>query len=522
MWRPFRLGSDEASSRLLQQFLIAAAITIFCSMTLLAYAVSHTVQSSLTLTAAEEGALLIDVFLGPSIQELATSKTLSQESSNKLDNLLKTKLGERMKVVKIWLRDGTLVYSTNKHQIGEQFPSRQIADAFGGEATGTFNDLDDPADQFERQLQRPLVEIYAPLYVTGTKDVIAVGEIYNNGERLAAEINTIQIASIAIVAAVTAPMMFVLFLMVRRASATVDTHRKTLKRKVIEATALASQNNKLRHEANDARMESVQSNERLIDQIGQDLHDGPIQLLSILRLKLSELIDADASSRLLENAQFTSSITELVSGTLADLRDISTGLVLPQLDSLTTEETLWLAVRQHENMTGTMVRCEIDDLPLCPLPMRTCLFRIIQEALNNAYHYANGHGQHVVASADATWISVAVYDSGAGATASHRPPRRAIGLGITGLRRRVDAFQGTFEVSSRADGTCVSARLPLYRMEANSTRPSSYAGNENPPAAYFPDVRSVSDTLATQYFEVESRTTNHRTNVVIDDDLHQM
>jgi signal transduction histidine kinase len=500
MWRPFRLGSDEAPSRLLQQFLIAAAVTIFCSMALLAYAVSHTVQSSLTLTAAEEGALLIDVFLGPSIQELATATTLSQESRKKLDDLLKTKLGERMKVLKIWLRDGTLVYSTNKHQIGEKFPSRQIDDAFAGAATGTFDDLDDPADQFERQLQRPLIEIYAPLYLTGTKDIIAVGEIYNNGERLAAEISSIQLASIAIVAAVTAPMMFALFLMVRRAGVTVDTHRKTLKRKVTEATALAAQNNKLRYEADDARMESVQSNERLLDQIGQDLHDGPIQLLSILRLKLSELIDADASSKLLENAQFTSSITELLAGTLVDLRNISTGLVLPQLDSLTTEETLWVAVRQHENMTGTTVTCGIEDLPLCPLPMRTCLFRIVQEALNNAYHYANGHGQRVTASADAMWISIAVCDSGAGTTASHHTHRRAIGLGLTGLRRRVDALQGTFEVSSRADGTCVSAKLPLHRMEADSARPRSLTrqlDNEELPAAYFPDMRSAADTPAT-------------------------
>ena len=468
MWRPFRVNSDEVPSRLLQKFLIAAAVTIFCSMTLLAYAVSHTMQSSLTLTAAEEGALLIDVFLGPSIQELATATTLSPDSSKKLDDLLKTKLGERMKALKIWLRDGTLVYSTNKHLIGEKFPSHQIDDAFFGVATGTFDDLDDPADQFERQLQRPLIEIYAPLYLTGTKNIIAVGEIYNNGERLAAELRSIQIASIAIVAAVTAPMMFALFLMVRRARVTVDAHRNALKRRVTEATALAAQNDRLRQEADDARMESVQSNERLIGQIGQDLHDGPIQLLSILRLKLSELIDADIPSKLLENSQFTSSITELLSSTLVDLRNIATGLVLPQLDGLTTEETLWLAARQHENMTGTTVTCKIDDLPPCPSPIRTCLFRIVQEALNNAYHYANGRGQHVVAAADATWISIVVCDSGAGAIASHRTPRREIGLGLTGLRRRIEAFQGTFEVSSQAGGTRVSAQLPLYRIEATS------------------------------------------------------
>ena len=61
MWRPLRIDSAYLPSRLLQQFLVAAAVTIFCSMTLLAYAVSQSLQSSLTITAAEEGALLVDL-----------------------------------------------------------------------------------------------------------------------------------------------------------------------------------------------------------------------------------------------------------------------------------------------------------------------------------------------------------------------------------------------------------------------------------------------------------------------------
>jgi signal transduction histidine kinase len=463
MWRPLRIDSAYRPSRLLQQFLIAAGITIFCSMTLLAYAVSQSLQSSLTLTAAEEGAFLVDYFIGPYVQELTTARTLSPQTIGKLDDLLKTRLGDRTKVLKIALRDGTLVYSTNKELIGGKFPSHAIDEAFTGKATGTFNDLEDEDEHFERQMRRPLMEIYAPLYSADSRDIVAVGKVYNAGERLVAELRSIRITSIAIVAAVTAPMMFVLFLMVRRAGVAVNAHRNDLQKKVVEAQALAAQNDKLRQLADDARTESIQSNERLLENIGQDLHDGPIQLLSIMGLKLTEPRTANGSLAMMpeEDPQSPSSVTNLLAATLIDLRNIATGLVLPQLDGLGTEETLRRAIRQHEQLTGTTVACRIEDLPSCPSSLRICLYRIVQEALNNAYHYANGCGQSVAASADAGWISVVISDSGSGTLEPQRAPRREMGLGLTGLRRRVEAYHGSFEVVSRLEGTRVSAKIPI-------------------------------------------------------------
>jgi signal transduction histidine kinase len=448
-------------SRLLRQFIVAAAITIFCSMTLLAYAVSHTLQSSLTLTAAEEGALLVDFFLGPLVQELGTAMTLSPEYIQKLDDLLKDKFGRRTKVVKIWLRDGTLAYSTNKQLIGKKFPSREIDDAFRGKATGTFDDLHDEDEHFERLMQQPFVEIFVPLYRTGTTDIIAAGKIYNDGERLAAELSSIRIASIVIVATITVPMMLVLFFLVRAAGVTVDSHRKTLRRKIAEAINLATQNDRLRQEADDARIESVRSNEHLLESIGQDLHDGPIQLLSILALKLSEPTVESSGALAPETMHSSTSASEILTDALIELRSIATGMVLPQLDGLATEETLRLAIRQHEKMSGTSVASEIGDLPSCSTPLRVCLFRIVQEALNNAYHYANGYGQRVVATADANWITVTISDSGNVIAERERAPFREMGLGLNGLRRRVEFFHGLFEVSFRAEGARVSAKIPI-------------------------------------------------------------
>ena len=127
IWPSGKIGSRISSFGLAHQFVLAAAITIAVSMGLLALAISQRIEASMMQTAAEEGALFTEVFLGPSAQDLATSRNLSPESVRKLDDLLAGKLGERMRLIKIWLPDATLVYSTNKETIGAKFPSPPIS-----------------------------------------------------------------------------------------------------------------------------------------------------------------------------------------------------------------------------------------------------------------------------------------------------------------------------------------------------------------------------------------------------------
>lgn len=452
------VGNFRRPSRLLLTFLLSAGVTILCSMTLLAYAVSSAFHTSMTLTAAEEGASLLDLFLGPSVQELAAANKLSDDSIEKLDEILETKLGRRSKSVEVWLRDGTLAYSSgSRHPAGTKSMSSGINDAFLGHATATVSESTDQLSQ------HPVIEVCAPLYRSGTRDIIAAGKVINDGERLAGELRDIRIASGAIVAAVTAPMMFVLFMLVKRAANTVRRHRIALKTKIAQTAALAGLNDKLRQEADDARKEAVQSNERFLNQLGQDLHDGPIQVLTVLGLKLGALqqpLDPESSD---DSRPSLADVEELLNGAVAELRDIATGVVLPGLNNLSTTDTLWLAVRQHESRTGTTVKCRIDSLPVCPTPLRVALYRIVQESLNNAYQHAGGNGQRVDVFYAHNLLQVAVSDSGPGTAAPLQVPRQGghAGLGLNGLRRRVEAFNGSLDVISSTDGTRVSVKIPL-------------------------------------------------------------
>lgn len=459
--RSGKIGTGTTS--LGRRFVLAASATIAVSMGLLSLAISYRIEASMMQAAADEGARFAELFLEPAAQDLATSRSLSSESMKKLDELVAGKPGERMILIKIWLPDATLAYSTNRESIGGRFPSHHITTALKGKATGEFDHLQDPENVSEKHLHTPLVEIYAPLFRTGTQEVIAVGEIYTDGKELAADLHSIRLTSAAIVGAVTAPMMLILFLMVRGASNLVNRYQSTLIQNMIEAKRLALQNDRLRRAANEARLQAADSNEELLARIGQDLHDGPIQLVSLLMLKVTEPTPAKPSGAG-RSAAPDPALERLTRRILTELRNISNGLVLPELEGFTPTEIIRLAVQNHEEATETKVCSQIGELPEnLTRAITLCLYRIAQEGLNNAFHHGNGIGQRVEVWAEGQFIVIVVSDEGPGIVDSRREslPTRT-GLGIAGLRNRVEALQGTFELTSQhGAGTRIQARLPI-------------------------------------------------------------
>jgi signal transduction histidine kinase len=144
--------------------------------------------------------------------------------------------------------------------------------------------------------------------------------------------------------------------------------------------------------------------------------------------------------------------------------------VLPQLEGLTAQETLLLAVRRHESLTGTTVEREIDNLTFYPAPsLRTCLFRVVQEGLNNAYHYAKGNGQHVAATMHDRSIVVIVSDRGGQAAETSATGRPRTGLGLQGLRRRAQGLGGSLQIVQQRHGTQLRVSLPIIATEKGTS-----------------------------------------------------
>jgi signal transduction histidine kinase/type II secretory pathway pseudopilin PulG len=455
-WR--RLGSANRSV----QFVLAAALILGVSMAFVGSLVSQQIKRAAAQSAGEGAAIYMEAYLDEYVQELASASTLKAESVQAIDNLMKdTSLKQHIVSVKIWLPDGRNVYSTSKRPVFYYHPAGPIAEAMQGKVFTRLSPLDHDEHAYERSFDRPLYETYVPLREFGSGRIIAIGEFYE----MEHEIGSIHQQVWAIIAAATLAMLLLLFLIVRRGDRIIDRQQAILRQQMCEREALHQQNTALQQRVNTASHEFATINELTHRRLGADLHDGPAQLLTLILLRLDELAALSTST----TSEPLETIRNAAQESLREIRGISRGLALPEINELNLDELLKLVVQRHEQRSETKVQLDLGELPeALSLSYKICVYRLVQEALNNAFHHAGGQGQQVSAECRQGVLEVQVADTGAGidkglqaATGLHRSR-----LGLVGMRYRVESLGGTFELESApGQGTRVTARFDLHDDE---------------------------------------------------------
>ncbi|KQY26699.1 sensor histidine kinase [Rhizobium sp. Root482] len=462
------------------QFLIASVLVLCLSMTVLGTWVSHQVKESVLATSGADDAAFIRAMVERYVQRIDSEGSLHPDDVEALDSLFSDRvLGERIVSAKLWLTDGSInakiIYSSKaKHTVGHVHVSTDVQKAWRGDLVTEFKDLVSRESQYEQTLDLPLVEVYAPLFRAGTAQVIAVGEIYQNASVLAERLREGVLLTWIVVCLTTVLMIVVLYVIVRRASWLLQEQQSALSTKVQEAEEMAKQNHVLRLAADRSRLEANEANEELLGRIGMDLHDGPIQFLTLIRLRLDEI-----TQNLLDGGKHAGSaqdefreLGDKLSSIIDELRDLSVGLVLPELGALSLFETMKLAVVRHEHLTGTQVHFEYEKIPKnVPDPLKTCVYRVVQESLSNSFKHAGGHGQRVTAYSAGGVLKLEICDDGSPAK-SGRSSKEGTRLGQRGIRNRVAAFNGTMSIEPHAlHGTRVKITIPWRSQRSEKTTP---------------------------------------------------
>lgn len=452
------------------QFLMASMVVLCLAMGVLGAWVSHEIKRNVMATSGADGAAFIRAVLEEHVQRIDAQGQLHPDDVAWLDRLfLNTVLGTRVLSVKLWrIVDGTnsqIIYSSMaKETVGDLHASNEVRAAWNGETITEFQNLDSSESRYENSLQLPLIEIYAPIFRTGTTDVVAVGEIYHNGSLLAQRLREGVAQTWIVVCLTTLVMIIVLYLIVRRASVLLHEQRCALSAKVQEAEEMAAQNHALRLAADRSRLDASEANEELLGRIGLDIHDGPIQFLSLIRFRMDEIAHNLAiGARTPEGAaDELQELGEKLSSNIDELRDLSVGLVLPELDTLSLLQTIKLAVERHEHLTGSQVRGKYGRIQgKVPGPLKTCVYRVVQESLTNSFKHAGGQGQRISASSSDGVLILEICDDGRPADA-RRTSSEGFRLGQRGIRNRVAAFNGTVAIEPHAErGTRVSIEIPL-------------------------------------------------------------
>ncbi|HEX5936537.1 MAG TPA: ATP-binding protein [Actinomycetota bacterium] len=98
--------------------------------------------------------------------------------------------------VKIWNRDGTVIFSSDPAQVGARpEPEEDLLEAFEGEVASEISDLDEPENASERRLAEQLFETYVPVDVHGvdaSDEADAVIEVYQDYSAIQREIDDLK------------------------------------------------------------------------------------------------------------------------------------------------------------------------------------------------------------------------------------------------------------------------------------------------------------------------------------------
>lgn len=221
-------------------------------------------------------------------------------------------------------------------------------------------------------------------------------------------------------------------------------------------------NEELRARLQSASGRVAEVSEKTLQRIGADLHDGPAQLLAYTLLRLGKLAPQVEGAPGGRTPADLEQIRTALSDTLAEVRSISRGLSLPRLGpGNTLQETVEMVVDIHQEQTGTRVELALGEIPAeVPQQLKTCVCRVVQESLSNAYKHANAKQQKVAVFMDKELV-LQISDKGPG----FDPEDETEGFGLAGMRARVEAHGGTLSVvTGSGKGTTVTARLDLQTL----------------------------------------------------------
>ena len=141
------------------------------------------------------------------------------------------------------------------------------------------------------------------------------------------------------------------------------------------------------------------------------------------------------------------------------VRDLAMGLRPSMLDDLGLQPALAWQARDFARRYNVPVNLTVEgDLERLPDPHRTCVFRVVQEALTNCAKHSAASEIQITVVGGHDRLDVSVDDNGVGIdlTTGHT------GLGLTGIKERVKDMNGSASIQTKPEGgTVLHITLPI-------------------------------------------------------------
>jgi signal transduction histidine kinase len=197
--------------------------------------------------------------------------------------------------------------------------------------------------------------------------------------------------------------------------------------------------------------------------IARELHDSVGQAIAVLKMNLGHIGRSENLTDI--EAAIVAESKAIASVASDEVRTISHLLHPPLLDDMGLPAALKWFVRGFATRSGISAQLELSEkFGRMPADCEIAIFRIVQEALTNVHRHAHSVWAVVRVIWTPSQVKLEISDKGRGI-----PPEKLrdfsksgiMGVGIRGMRERVDQLGGYLDLESSKAGTTVRVKLPL-------------------------------------------------------------
>jgi signal transduction histidine kinase len=337
--------------------------------------------------------------------------------------------------VKLWGPDGTILYSDEVQAIGKRYASgaEELATLSDGEISAEISDLSAPENQYEEG-SGPLLEVYTPIQTPdGTPLLFETYQRYSSiaeqRQQLLRDFAPVLVIALLALALLLIPLGWILARRLERAGL----------------------------EREEALQRSLDMSDRERRRIAGDLHDGPVQELAGVSMRLSASAEGTADPAQQEVLRESATA---VRGSVRTLRSAIVGVYPPNLEASGLGPALEDLTSRlpHE---GLEVSLDVADPAGYGSVVDQLLYRVCQEALRNVEKHAGASHVAVSVRREGGAAVLSVTDDGRGIPAEADPGETEGHLGLRIVDDLVRDAGGSLSVAPRPEGgTVVVVEVP--------------------------------------------------------------
>jgi signal transduction histidine kinase len=163
--------------------------------------------------------------------------------------------------------------------------------------------------------------------------------------------------------------------------------------------------------------------------------------------------------------------SEILERCISETRTLSHLLHPPLLDEAGFASAAKWFVNGFSQRSGIPVNFDLaPNFPRLPEALEIALFRVLQESLTNVHRHSRAGGAEIKVELRPTEVMLEVADRGRGIPAQILVPIQKngmqAGMGLAGMRERVNELDGHLQIESNPQGTTITVTLPLAPVEA--------------------------------------------------------